>query len=104
MTVRALDAADLDLLLAARRLEQARPGWGVRLFAEYRAVLENLERFPQMYGLVEDELPGCEVRNAVLPRLKHRIVYEVREAEVLVVAVLHTSRRDNLWHARLENE
>lgn len=104
MTVRALDAVDTDLLLAARRLEQARPGWGTRLFAEYQTVLENLERFPQLYGLVEDELPDREVRNAILDRLKYRIVYEVREAEVLVVAVLDTSRRENLWHSRLESE
>src|SRR2546425_1012988 len=104
MTIRVLDAVDGDLISAARFLEQRRPEWGLQLFAEYRTVLENLERFPQLYALVEDELPGREVRNALLARLKYRIVYEVRNEEVLVVAVLHTSRRENLWHSRLENE
>ena len=74
---------------------------GVRLFAEYRAALENVERFPQLYPLVEDGLPGREFRNAVLTRLNYRIVYEVRVSEVLVVAVLYTGRQSDLWHARI---
>ena len=104
MIVRALEAVDADLLFAARRLERARPGWGVQLFAEYRTVLGDLEQFPQVHALVDDELPGHEVRNALLRRLKYRIVYEVRASEILVIAVLHTSRRDNLWHSRLKLE
>jgi plasmid stabilization system protein ParE len=104
MIVRVLAAAKDDLRSAGRFLEERRLGLGIRLYAEYGAVLERLERFPQMNPLVDDELPGREVRNAILERLKYRIVYEVREAEILVVAVLHTRRRDNLWHTRLLEE
>ena len=56
MIVRSLGVADDDLASAARFLELRRPGWGDQLFAEYRAVLETLERFPQLYPLVEDAL------------------------------------------------
>ena len=102
MNVRVLEPAEDDLRFAVRRLERARPRWGDRLLAEYRNALENIERFPQLYPLVEDELPGREFRNAILERLKYRIVYEVRTTEVVVVAVLHTDRRPNLWHSRLD--
>ena len=104
MIVRTLEAADADLVAAYRYLEGERPGMGTRLLAQYRAALENIERFPQMYSLVEDELPGREFRNAILERLKYRIVYEVRASEVLVVAVLSTYRRPDLWHFRITDE
>lgn len=104
MNVRVLAAAKDDLRSAGRYLEERRSGLGFRLYAEYGAVLERLEQFPQMNPLVEDEVLGREFRNAILERLKFRIVYEVRETEVLVVAVLHTSRHDNLWHTRLDDE
>lgn len=102
MNIRTLPVAEDELAAAARRLERARPRWGGRLLSEYHAALENVERFPQLYPLVEDEVPDREFRNAIFERLKYRVVYEVRSDEVVVVAVLHTDRRPNLWHFRLD--
>ena len=104
MTTRVLDAAEADLVAAHRFLEGERSGLGARLLADYRAALENVERFPKMYSPVEDELSGRELRNVILERLKYRIVYEVRPTEVLVVAVLSTRQRPNSWHDRLTDE
>lgn len=94
MTVRILEAVEHDLLEAARSLELRRSGQGAQLIAEYRAVLENLERLPQMYPATEDGLPDHETRNAVLAPLKCRIVYELHDYGVLVVAITHPGRRD----------
>jgi plasmid stabilization system protein ParE len=101
VTIRTLDTAEADLFAAYRYLEGERPGVGARLLASYRAALENIERFPQMYSPVEDDLPDRELRNVIFERLKYRVVYEVRPSEVLIVAVLSTRLRPASWHDRI---
>lgn len=99
MTVVELETVPPALHAAARVLETARRGRGARLLVEYRSALESIERFPALYPLVADPLPSRECRNALLGRLPYLVVYEVRPDEVLVVALIHTSRRDGVWHS-----
>lgn len=104
MNLRALDTVEDDLVSAARRIEKGRAGYGLRVFTEYRAVLDNIAQNPQMYPPVEDALSGREFRNALLGRLGYRVVYEVRKSELLIVAVLYTGRQPELWHPRVPEE
>ena len=104
MKIRVLDPVEEDLLQAAIRLEEARPGYGDRLLGQYRRAIELLERYPRLHALVDDGITGREFRDVLLRRLKYRIVYELRESELLIVAVLHTSRDEKLWHPRLGDE
>ena len=101
MTVRALAPAEADLLAAAGYLNGERPGVGDRLVDQYERVLATVERLPQLYPLVDDEVPEREFRNAILTRFRYRVVYEVRPDEVVVVAVAHTSLHPTHWHARV---
>lgn len=98
MILRVLETVEPAVFAAAREQELTRAGWGTRLLVEYRAALENIERLPAMYPLVDDPIPGRECRNARLGRLPYRVVYEIRADEVLVVAVVHTSQREGTWH------
>ncbi len=104
MRIRALQPAKTDLDQAAAHLERERFGAGERLLAAYFAVGENLERFPQMYSLVDDDFPGYEVRNAIIERFHYRVIYLVRPDELVILAVAHTSRRPGHWHGRLDEE
>jgi len=101
MKVRSLVVAEDDARSAAEYLESERTGLRQRFFQEFRRVVANIRRFPQMYALVDDNIPGHEIRNAILERLKFRIVYFVAPTEVVIVAVDHTSRRPGHWHQRL---
>lgn len=99
--VRALEAAEEDLLLAADRLETDRRGWGGRLLAAYRRAVETAEQHARLFPTVDDPVPGYECRNAILERYNYRVVYAVLPTELLVVAVHHTSRRPGSWHRRV---
>jgi len=104
MIVRTLQPAKDDLDGAVAHLEHERVGAGARLLEAFFAVGENLELFPQMYSLVDDEVPGFEVRNAIIERFNYRVVYLVQPHELVILAVAHTSRRPGHWHDRLHDE
>ncbi len=99
--IRTLAAADDDLLLAADRLEAARRGFGGRLLDTYRHAVEAAETQPRFHPQVDDPVPGYECRNAAPARYRYRVIYVVLPAELLIVAVAHTSMRPGSWHDRL---
>ena len=74
---------------------------GDRFLNEFAKIAEMLERLPQLYPLVEDDLPPHEIRNAILDRFDYRVIYLVRPNEVVILTVTHTSRRPEHWHDRL---
>ena len=104
MTVRDTPAAKADVEQRAEKLEADRAGRGAKFLREYRTVLTNLAVFPQMYPEVDDPVPDLEARNAILSHFKLRVVYVVRPAEVVLVAVEHTSRGSSPWHSRLTDD
>lgn len=93
MTTWALDAVEDDLDAITRYLEQQRSGTSFRFLDAYNQAFDTIRRFPQFYPLVEDDHPPHEVRNAVLHPFDYRVVYLVRPAEAVILAVTHTSRR-----------
>lgn len=101
MNVRELPAALDDVKAAVAYLERQRSGTGGRLVRAYEYIVEQIERFPQFYPLVDDDHPPHEVRNAVLDPFDYRVIYLVRPNEAVVLAVSHTSRRPYHWHRRL---
>lgn len=84
-------------------LESERRGTGFRFADAYERVRETLERFPQLFSPVEDDVPPHEIRNAILERFDYRVVYLVRPDEAVILAVAHTDRRPGHWHRRLDD-
>lgn len=101
MNVRSLPAAKDDVKAAVAYLERQRSGIGARFVRLHREAVEQIERFPQFYPLVEDDHPPHEVRNALLHPFDYRLIYLVRPDEAVILAVSHTSRRPYHWHRRL---
>jgi plasmid stabilization system protein ParE len=101
MTLRVVPAANEDVAALADRLELARAGWGAKFLADYRTAAESVERFPQMFPLVDDGVAGLDIRHALLDRFELRVVYVVRDTEAVIVAVVHARRRGGSWHTRL---
>ena len=104
MRTRALAPAVDELASTADYLEAKRRGAGRQFLRAYREAFNNIKRFPQMYSLAEDEVPGHEIRNAILERFDYRVVYLVRPDEAVILTVAHTSRRPGHWHRRLDDE
>ena len=103
MIVRVPEAAETDLYSAAARLEARKSGVGYRLIREYNAALERIESQPFLNPPVDDPIPNREIRNALILRASYRIIYEVRPAECVVIAVVDCRRRSGNWHGRIHD-
>jgi toxin ParE1/3/4 len=89
-------AADADVLATHADLEFVRAGLGKRFVARVREVLERIEAMPEMYAAIWQD-----VRAARLRKFRHVVYYVVFGDRVEVLAVLHGSRDETAWKARL---
>ena len=67
------------------------------LLAAIRKIGEN----PRMHPLVEDGIPGREIREFFIERFEQRVIYVVTGDDALVVTIVHASRRPGSWHRRM---
>ena len=101
MTFAVSDAAREDLAKAIRFYDSKPGRYVAREFARAaKAIAAN----PRQYSPVDDDIPGLEVREFFIERFEQRVIYLVSENRVLVVAVVHVSRRWGSWHRQLESE
>jgi plasmid stabilization system protein ParE len=90
--------AENDIATAAQWYEEQRSG----LSLEFRSALDQaflaIESNPALHATIYREL-----RRALLHRFPYAVFYAERANEIIVVAVLHTSRDPRLWRARLKS-
>ena len=100
MKVRLLGEADEELT-AAKWYENRSAGLGGRFLGEAIEGFSSIGRYPRRFARVRFR-SGREIRRLLLPHFPYALVYEIREAECLVVAVAHTARRPKYWAKRLK--
>jgi plasmid stabilization system protein ParE len=64
--------------------------------ALFDAASSRLEMFPRVGR--EVEIPGTR---ELIPHRRYRLVYEIRDNEIVIVTLVHTSRR---WPPAVEDE
>ena len=87
--------AVLDVEDAFRYLSNARTGVGPQFLARLREVLERVESFPELYGIVWQD-----VRAARLKQFRYVVYFVVFQDRIEVLAVLHNSRAAGVWQSR----
>jgi hypothetical protein len=53
---------------------------------------------------VEDGVAGREIREYYIERFQQRVIYLMTGDDVLVVAVVHASRKEGAWHGNLPTD
>jgi plasmid stabilization system protein ParE len=89
--------ASAELTEAVRWYERKRPGVGDELLKAVAAATELIQRHPEIGTPRRGQLP---TRQFQLQRFPYRLVYRVREHDLYLVAVAHTSRRPDYWKDR----
>ena len=92
--------AQIDVIEAANWYDTHRAGLGDEFIEEILAVFDSLETSPLLYCRRH---PTKSIRWRYPKRFPYRIIYEVIEAEKLVIiaAVLHAARKDTEWQRRV---
>jgi plasmid stabilization system protein ParE len=96
LSVRVLPEARQDIQDAETFLEGRRLGLGVAFVEEVLDSLNRIKEMPRMYGEVR---PG--LRAAGVKRFNYVIYYQILQASVEVIAVMHGSRNPAAWQNRL---
>ena len=100
MRLRILVEAEAELLEAMRYYEQQRSGLGFDLHDRVQETLRTIDETPYRFPVYEGQQVRREYRRALVKRFPYIIVYQVRDTEVLVVAIAQTSREPAYWESR----
>ena len=94
------ESAAAELADAVRWYEEKRRGLGAEFRDAIGAAFDVIRQQPEAGSRVA--VPSAVVvRRHLIPRFAYQVVYYVRNEEVAIVAVAHTSRRPNYWRHRL---
>jgi plasmid stabilization system protein ParE len=78
--------------------ERQSPGLGLEFLRSVEAIIDSIQRHPQMYPAV---LP--DYRRALVRRFPYGVFYQVEPERIVIYAVFHCSQDPDLWKARLMN-
>ena len=92
------EPAGQDLTEAVRWYERQRAGLGAEVLDAVSAAIDHLRRYPESAS-PRPSRPA--VRQMFVSRFPYRLVYQIRNHEVRIVAVAHTSRHPDYWRHRL---
>lgn len=87
--------AEEEFIEEAARYESQVPGLGVRFGAEINRVIELLLENSRVGAPL-----GGDLRNFVLRRFPHSIIYTVIGDTLFIVAIAHGSRKPGYWRSR----
>ncbi|MBK9153058.1 MAG: type II toxin-antitoxin system RelE/ParE family toxin [Chloracidobacterium sp.] len=75
--------------------EESSAGVGIRFSREVYATINRVIANPTLWPRITESTRRCFVR-----RFPYSVVYEIREKDVLIVAVAHFSREPFYWRDR----
>ena len=89
------DEARSDLAEAFRWYEGRRIGLGYEFTRSVRSTLQANEQNPEQYPIAADD-----IRKAPLRRFPYVVYYVILDADVSVIAVMHSRRHSRRWKER----
>ena len=93
-----------EICQATEWYDQQRSGLGSEYRRAVMEVLESVVGWPDSFARYEfiTARRWPNIRRAIVKRFSQVVVFDVRENEVHVLAVYHSSRKPNYWFHRLK--
>ncbi|MGB7069101.1 MAG: type II toxin-antitoxin system RelE/ParE family toxin [Pyrinomonadaceae bacterium] len=88
--------ARIEFIEAISFYEESREGLGLRLSREVYATIKRITLGPNAWPRISENTRRC-----FTSRFPYGVVYEVREDDILVIAIAHSSREPFYWKDRL---
>ena len=97
MSVRILSVAEMEFLDAVHYYNTESPGLGFEFASEVQATVERIKNNPDAWTLLSRRTRRC-----LTNRFPFGIIYEQRQDEILIVAVMHLHRHPTSWSRRTD--
>ena len=95
MKVLFYEAAQREFDEAIAHYEQQVPGLGERYRKAVKEALDRIKQFPEAYSPLSRRTRRCLVSG-----FPYGIIYQLKESEIMVVAVAHLHRKPEYWTRR----
>ena len=96
MNFRILSCAEQELVEAVDYYNAQCPGLGFEFAAEVKKTFVRINDFPKTWPLISKRAHRC-----ILNRFPYGVLYQIRENEILVIAIMHMKRDPAIWQKRL---
>ena len=100
MIPRILQEAEAELLAATHWYEDRQEGLGTDFYQQVLKTMRVVGNEPQRFSVYEGAKLRRKLRRALVERFPYTVIFEIRESEILIVAIVHTSRRPGFWQSR----
>jgi len=100
MTTRFLPLADKELEADAKWYEQRLPGLGREFILAVRETVKEITRDPTRFETESPPQRHRTLHRARVERFPYDVIFEVRPAEILVIAVAHHARKPGYYRRR----
>ena len=89
--------ARVELNEAVDYYNERRAGLGQQFFVEVEATIQRVLDFPLAWSSLSQNTRRC-----LTNRFPYGVIYQVKDAEVRIIAIAHQKRRPGYWEDRLE--
>jgi hypothetical protein len=96
MRIRFLEIAEIELDEAIQYYSYEAAGLGDDFLTEVLDTLDRIARFAEAWHPCSKRTRRCQTR-----RFPYGIIYQIRKAEILVIAVANPHREPDYWEDRL---
>ena len=100
MKLRFAEQAEIEVAESWRWYEERRALVADEFLEELARVLRRIEDSPEQFPREETNRSSYDVRRCRLSRFPFRVIYQLRQVEVVVLAVAHNRRRPGYWRDR----
>jgi plasmid stabilization system protein ParE len=97
-------AAVQDGIEAAEYFTLQNPALGPAFKLALCRAWEDIARTPRRFAKLETNQTDRDIRRVILRRFNYLVIYEIKNAEPLVLAVMHASRQPDSWRRNESNE
>jgi hypothetical protein len=96
MKINFLEIAQIELNDAIEYYNYELPGLGDAFLTEVLKALDRIGEFPEAWHICSKRTRRCQTR-----RFPYGIIYQIREEEILVVAIANLHREPDYWKNRI---
>jgi hypothetical protein len=96
MKINFLEIAQIELDDAIEYYNYEAPGLGDAFLTEVLDALDRIGEFPEAWHPCSKRTRRCQTR-----RFPYGVVYQIREQEILVVAIANLHRNPDYWEDRI---